>query len=244
MRSFSYEYDGGTGNRIITSGDGSATLYSDRFGESYRSSGGAAAESLHVFVRGGLLRYCTENPAEKTIRILEYGFGTGMNAMSTIMHAPETDIEYTSLDLFPLREQEYSGILPENASEEIRTLFRSIHTAEWCTPADCRYTEIRKNFRLRKILCDFRTFNPLNASDGRPWINVVYFDPFSPSSEPECWEENIFRSLILAAKPGAILATYSAKGDVKRALRSAGWEVHRVPGTGTKRHNLIAENRL
>lgn len=232
------------GNRIITSGDGSATLYSDRFGECYRSAGGAAEESLHVFVKGGLQRYCAENPAEKTIRILEYGFGTGMNVMCTIQYAPETDIEYTSLDLFPLREQEYSGILPENTSEDIRRLFSSIHLAEWRSPADCIYTEIRENFRLRKVLCDFRTFNPLSAGNWQPWIDVVYFDPFSPSSEPECWEENIFRQLRLAAKPGAVLTTYSAKGDVKRALRSAGWEVHRVPGSGTKRHNLIAENRL
>lgn len=229
---------------IIVSADGSPTLFSERFGESYRSSGGATEESMHVFVNGGLFRYTSGTVRTGNINILEYGFGTGMNALSTITAAPGTKINYTSLDLFPLGTGECMKLLPPDAGHDTRNLFLAIHKAGWGISGKSVFTPVTENFSIRKILCDFRTFEPAGANEERQWIDVIYFDPFSPSSEPECWKEDIFARIRLSSKPGAVLSTYSAKGEVKRALRSAGWEVTRVPGSGTKRHNLIAVNRL
>lgn len=292
--------------KIVVSSDGSNTLFSERFGESYRSAGGAAEESLHTFVRGGLFRYCglppfnstaageplqingvekktktTPNPklkvgllldnrAEGVINILEYGFGTGLNAYTTLKAVSGANataniqIRYTSVDLFPLTREEYSAILPDDIEQSDTEIFHKLHSAEWIDgryrrPGDIPTTEpkhdaitdgcagftaITQNFSLRKILCDFRTFEPALYDTNGKWLDVIYFDPFSPASEPECWCEDIFSRIRKVSKDGAVLTTYSAKGDVKRALRATGWNVFRVPGTGTKRHNVIAVNNL
>lgn len=63
--------------RVERTDDGSSTLFSERFGASYHSTHGALQESMHVFVRAGLEAL----PQTRTpIRILEIGFGSGLNA--------------------------------------------------------------------------------------------------------------------------------------------------------------------
>ncbi len=277
----------------IVSEDNSPTLFSEVFGESYRSASGAVTESGYIFLENGLLRRLqaqtdglssddTSNGAglsdqtdqtdqnNRTIRILEYGFGTGLNALVTAAAADRgelpagTVIEYTSLDLYPLDEERCSALHYDiDCPSGCETLLRKIHSAPWTpwvsgaaetaktteatetseTPKNNHFQEITPNFRLRKVLCDFTEYNPLtDRTFSEPWIDVVYFDPFSPDCEPECWSEKIFSRIAAAMRPGAVLSTYSAKGDVKRALRAAGLTVHRIPGTGRKRHNLVAVN--
>lgn len=223
----------------IISGDGAPTIFSEEFGESYRSASGAVTESEHIFIRNCLERYAGQwNP--RTVNILEYGFGTGLNALLTVAalengRLPEgTEIHYTSVDRYPLPENIYFRLeyMPDGL-RDARKIFRMLHTSPW----DGSTTGIVPGFSIRKILCDFREYDP--SAEGQ-WADAVYFDPFSPASEPECWNSDIFRKIADAMSPHAILATYSSKGDVKRALRGAGLTVRRIPGTGQKRHNLIA----
>lgn len=249
---------------LVASRDGSNTLYSKQFGESYRSAGGAMDESLHTFVKGGLFRYCESAATEhiQPIHILEYGFGTGLNAYMTLQAAPDLQIRYTSVDLFPLTPDEYSAVMPADIKKPDAEIFNLLHSAKWTeyrtdinkSPdilndssanlyKNSDFNPITDRFCIRKILCDFRFFTPALFGSDEKWIDVIYFDPFSPASEPECWSESIFRKIFQSSKNGAILTTYSAKGDVKRALRSAGWDVSRVAGSGTKRHNVLAIKR-
>jgi len=69
---------------------------------------------------------------------------------------------------------------------------------------------------------------------------VVFFDAFSPDSQPEMWTEQGFRKLYEALKPGGILVTYSSKGLVKRALQSVGFRIEKLPGPPGKREFLRA----
>lgn len=229
----------------IISGDGAPTLFSEEFGESYRSVSGAATESGHIFIHNCLERYTRQftasgKPVPAVVNVLEYGFGTGLNALLTAAAlesgqlAEGMEIRYTTVDKFPLPESICSSL--EYRPEGIRNagkLFMELHSAPW----DGSMTGITEGFSIRKILSDFREYDP--SAEGQ-WADAVYFDPFSPASEPECWSTEIFRRAAAAMTPGAVLATYSSKGDVKRALRSAGLTVIRIPGTGMKRHNLIA----
>ncbi len=241
----------------ILSEDSSPTLFSEVFGESYRSASGAVTESEYLFLRNGLLRHLElrntsadfhPSPAiatDNTVRILEYGFGTGLNALVTAAAAARgglpdgTVIEYTSLDLYPLDEEKCSSLRYDiDCPGGCTPLLQAIHAVPW----DEGFTSILPNFLLRKLKVDFLKYNPLedNIFSSEQWIDVVYFDPFSPECEPECWTERIFSRIAAAMRPLAVLTTYSAKGDVKRALRSTGLTVRRIPGTGRKRHNLIA----
>mgnify|MGYP001108391639 CR=1 FL=1 len=59
--------------------DGSATLYVPELDEHYHSVKGARTESQHIFIDMGLKASTAPAP-----RILEAGFGTGLNALLTL----------------------------------------------------------------------------------------------------------------------------------------------------------------
>jgi len=71
-------------------------------------------------------------------------------------------------------------------------------------------------------------------------FDLVYFDAFAPDSQPELWSRDVFSRIFYAMNSGGMLVTYSAKGMVKRAMRDAGFEVHRLPGALGKRHMIRA----
>jgi len=73
--------------RLIITSDGSHTLYVPGMDEHYHSHFGALTESLHIFINTGL---ASLGPGPVTI--LEVGFGTGLNALLTAIHAEKTKL--------------------------------------------------------------------------------------------------------------------------------------------------------
>ena len=72
-------------------------------------------------------------------------------------------------------------------------------------------------------------------------LDSVYFDAFAPEKQPEMWDEAIFRRLYAAMRPGAVLTTYCAKGNIRRILQQIGFLTERLPGPpGGKREILRA----
>lgn len=61
--------------------DGSHTLMSSLFDDSYHAHNGAISESEHVYIQSGLADL---DPSFERVNILELGFGSGMNAMLTL----------------------------------------------------------------------------------------------------------------------------------------------------------------
>ena len=61
-------------------------------------------------------------------------------------------------------------------------------------------------------------------------FDLVYFDAFAPDKQPKLWTSEIFSRLHNLMNPGALLVSYTSKGDVRRALISCGFEVKKVPG--------------
>lgn len=225
---------------IVISDDGSPTIFSETFGECYHSTSGALQESIHLFINNGLNKVAEQNTGG--IHILEYGFGTGLNALLTIQELlnnsdlSNTKVYYTSIEKYPLTEEEYSQI--EYPDKEI---FLSMHRTKWQTIHEFatkeHFDKITEQFYLRKIEADFADFFPFKEKE---WIDIIYFDPFSPETQPQSWNEEIFQRLYNAVKPSGRLVTYSAKGIVKQALRKCGFEVIRIKGAGKKRHSLVA----
>ena len=70
---------------IVTTKDGSKSVFVAELDEHYHSVHGAILEARHVFIENGL-NFCTADP----IRVLEMGLGTGLNAMLSCM----TDKKY------------------------------------------------------------------------------------------------------------------------------------------------------
>ena len=84
---------------VITTQDGSHTLFNETLNEFYHSDKGAIQESKHVFVKDGL-NYFSQSP----IRIFEVGFGTGLNALLTMLEAEKQNLSiyYETIELHPL----------------------------------------------------------------------------------------------------------------------------------------------
>ncbi len=201
--------------------DGSQTLRHPLTGQAYHSTAGAEAETEHVFIRAGF------NACQRGhVRILEVGFGSGLNALMTMCAAECTGrtVEYTAVELSPV--SQYTAEQMELAADAD---FRLLHAAPWGVP-----TEVKAGFALHKIEGDLADMQFDTTFD------LVYFDAFAPDCQPELWTEEIFARIFEALEPGGLLVTYSAKGDVKRALRAAGFTVRRLPGAVGKRHMLRA----
>ena len=67
---------------LIITEDGSHTFYIPQLDEQYHSVHGAIQESEHIFILSGLAE-CQK----KTITVFEVGFGTGLNALLSMVYA-------------------------------------------------------------------------------------------------------------------------------------------------------------
>jgi tRNA U34 5-methylaminomethyl-2-thiouridine-forming methyltransferase MnmC len=206
----------------IQTEDGSHSLFVPELNEHYHSTKGAIQESRHVFIEAGL-KYLNQNK----IRILEIGFGTGLNAFLTLIYSQENkfEVNYTGLEKYPLDINLCNKLnYPEQLHTE-RTTFDALHLAKWNEEV-----EITANFRLTKIETDLTQWTSNKEFD------LIYFDAFGPDKQPEMWQPCIFQLMGKLLKKEGVLVTYSAKGDVRRGFQSAGMEIQKIPGPPGKKH--------
>ncbi len=207
---------------IAPTADGSATIYSERFQQHYHSLHGAEQESRHVFIHHGLQAW---EGSGSPVRVFEMGFGTGLNALLTMLESP-VPVHYVAVEAFPISMAQMSK-LGYGDKLGCHELFEALHAAQWNSPV-----QITPTFTLEKWQL------PLEDFGGTENIDVVYWDAFDPKAQPELWTEAVFRSVAGWTRGPALLTTYSAKGDVRRALLAAGWLVEKLPGPPGKREML------
>lgn len=207
--------------------DGSATLFVPELNEHYHSVKGAYAESQHIFIAMGLCACTATAP-----RVLEIGFGTGLNALLTCEEAERTQrtVHYTGIELYPLA---WSEVKPLGYTDN--PLFEQLHTAPWET--DVRLTP---RFALHKVQADATSVLPTLGIG----FDVVYFDAFAPEKQPEMWSEQLFRALHATMSSGGILTTYCAKGVVRRLLQQIGFRVERLPGPPGGKREILRATKL
>lgn len=207
--------------------DGSCTLFMPEMNEHYHSVNGALQESRHVFFQAGwdcLKRH--------RIRILEFGFGTGLNALLAVSRAVRdaAEVTYYSIEKYPLtadlwKQLHYDRLDIEGAD----CWFAPLHECPWDEDV-----ALNPHFCLHKIKGDF---NEIPFPDG---IDLVFFDAFAPDKQPEVWSQALFDRIFQVMSSGGVLVTYCAKGVVRRMLQQAGFRVERIPGPPGKREMLRA----
>lgn len=206
--------------------DGSATMYSPLYDATYHSKHGAVQESMHVFIKHGL-EYMVQQKADTSIAVFEMGFGTGLNALLTANYAIANNvvIDYETLELHPLIAEELEGV---NYEDKYGVL-KSMHQAAW------GMTEhLHDIFSLTKQEQSLLAYEPSRLFD------VIYYDAFAPSAQPELWTVDIFKKLYAMLNEGGILVTYCSKSDVRRAMLAAGFNVEKLQGPPGKREMLRA----
>jgi tRNA U34 5-methylaminomethyl-2-thiouridine-forming methyltransferase MnmC len=208
--------------KIITTEDGSHTIYHPEMDDHFHSIHGAVTESMHVYIRSGFSYHTS-----REVNVLEVGFGTGLNVLLTLRQAwlEKRMVSYDSID---------KSILPDEITDSLnypvhieninKRWFRLIHSSSW--NADHKIEDF---FSFRKILAGIHEFNPGKKYD------VVYFDAFGPGKQPDMWTGDIFHKIFNAMNPGGILTTYSSKGEVRRRFQQCGFIVEKLPGPKGKK---------
>ena len=114
---------------IVITKDGSHSIYVHELNEYYHSVHGAITESQHVFIEAGLKQFKSRH-----IRILEMGFGTGLNAFLTLVKAidSEISIHYTGIEKYPLETAITDLLNFESISDHtIKGMLKLIHDSPW-----------------------------------------------------------------------------------------------------------------
>lgn len=206
--------------------DGSTTLFVPELNEHYHSINGALQESLHVFIRAGLQQALQR---QFRVRLLEVGFGTGLNALLSLQHVwgQAEAVQYDTLEKYPLSWELIQAMHFEKfiLNPELLDYLPQLHQAPWQQAVN-----VLPNFTLQKLQADLQTQVLPDQ-----YYHLIYFDAFAPEKQPELWTDGIFAKLYEALLPGGILVSYCAKGSFKRSLKAAGFHLEALPGPAGKR---------
>lgn len=231
---------------IVETNDGSSTIYHSGIGEHYHSHHGALKESKHVFLCSGLQYFLDKNTQQSgntvdKVAILEVGFGTGLNYLLTADYCYKNNIvlHYTGIERFPLAEDlinktGYSDFIEAELAKNFFLNYPFILRKDLTQ----KETEIFGNSFLEISVMDALEFQSDKTFD------VLYFDAFSAIHQPEMWTKELLAHLGNFLNPGGVFITYAITGNLKRNLKSLGFQIEKVPGAPGKREMLRAISPL
>ncbi len=213
---------------ILHTLDGSTTIHLPDWNESYHSKHGAIQEAYHVFIKNGLSLF-----QDKSISILEIGFGTALNAFITFLESQKSlqTIDYVGVEAYPISSEEVlqMNYVAELNAEHESTSFELLHQSNWEEKI-----LIATNFTLTKRKQFFAEISDENEYD------LIYFDAFGYRVQPELWSTEIFKKMYKALKANGVLVTYAARGVVKRSMIEVGFTVEKLAGPPGKREMFRA----
>ena len=215
---------------------GDGTPYSALYDDVYHAAHGALAQVRHVFLAGNDL------PARwmgaECFVIGETGFGLGLNFLATWQAWRESKasgrLHFVSVEKHPFRRHDLAGLLA--AYPELAALAAEL-LRQW-PPLVSGFHRLHFDggqVTLTLLLGDAHALLPQLAAK----VDAVYLDGFTPARNPELWSPALLAAITRLCQPQATLATWSVAGELRRALKLAGWQTDRRPGFANKREMLI-----
>ncbi len=234
--------------RLLETDDGSWTLENVSDGDTFHSGCGAREECRHVYLEnsgvGDRLR------RGQPTRVLEMGLGTAtafvLTAALAKRHAAQ--LHYTAIEQALLNTGVLKQILLspqqwpaddvetclEIASQLISFLDRRNHAI------DSHHFQLCASITLQLLETDI--LKHVRMPDGP--FQGIYFDPFSPRSNPQLWQEDFLERITKALAIDGKLVSYCVNSQVRRTFTSLGFVAHRVPGpVGGKREVLVVTHQ-
>lgn len=217
---------------IVTTADGSKTIYHPLVKENYHSKHGAVQESNHVFLNSGLRYYLADKEEVNTVSVLEVGFGTGLNFLLTadFCTGKELVLDYVGIEAYPLQlsfieETSYNDLVSVNTWQAYQKNYNSA----------MQETVLMNDYCSFHIAC-----TALENFKSELLFDVIYFDAFASCHQPEMWTKEAIEHTTRFLKPGGVFVTYAITGDLKRMMKSLGLKVEKAPGAAGKREMLRA----
>lgn len=224
--------------------------YSTLFNDIYYSHEDGIAESNYVFLKANDLPKRWQDEVQLNFRILELGFGTGLNCLLAAQvfknYASEkSKLIIKSCELYPLKIRELETALesflnpPQLTNPGIsldmgQALLQQYKSAQpgW------QYIILQEN-RVELHLYLGEALDMLAELRSQYFhFDACFLDGFAPACNPEMWRLEILESLATLAWTDASLATFTAAGYVRRGLQAAGFAMEKIPGFGRKAEML------
>lgn len=208
------------------------------FDDVYFSKTNGLAETRYVFLAHNQLAERWQQLTATHFTIAETGFGTGLTFLCAWQlwqqHAPITaKLHYISCEQFPLSKEDMAQALalwPELAPFATELL----HHYQDLGPGYYRFQFANGQITLTLLVGDANELLP--QLDGT--VDAWFLDGFAPAKNPSLWQPTLFQSIAEKSQPGTTFSTFTAAGIVRRGLQSAGFEVNKVKGFGSKREML------
>jgi queuine tRNA-ribosyltransferase len=193
------------------------TVFDETVGECFKSRHSAEEEAEAVFFQPGL----AEHPdfGLRPLSVLELGFGLGTNFLH--LSRKSLPIRFVSI------ERDFSGLD-----------FYLQHFPNPLLQEFLAQRQISAPIQAQLIEGDFFACLPnLNEE-----FDCVFFDPFSPKANPDCWTEKLFAHVFAKLRPNGRLVTYSVSRNAKDSALAAGFHVWKrdLPEGLQKRSSLLA----
>ncbi|MEX2327097.1 MAG: tRNA (5-methylaminomethyl-2-thiouridine)(34)-methyltransferase MnmD, partial [Pseudomonadales bacterium] len=199
------------------------------------------AEKHHVFIEGNHLATRFKGNHRTHFTMLEVGFGFGLNFLLTAKtwraSAPQQSIlNYIAIEKTPVAPADLARLYAALARAEG---FNERHATQllhhYPTPYPGTHTIwVAEDIALTLVIGDLKdVLGDIDAS-----ADAWFLDGFSPARNADAWTRELFSAMPRMSQPGATFSTYSVAGEVRRGLASAGFEVRRSPGFGTKAEML------
>ena len=217
--------------KIIKTSDGSDTIFNSELNESYHSLHGSINESNVVYIQNGLEFYLNQNK-KNNIKILEVGFGTGLNFLLTyiFIERRKEKISYHTLEPFPLPNNIIEKLnYIKKVGDQYNKIFKSSHSI---LPGIINDMDKKIDFLKSKI-----SLEEINLSEK---YDIIFFDAFAPSKQPSIWKKKNLEKIYACMRDGSILVTYCSSGQFKRDLKSIGFKVDVLPGPKGKKEMVRA----
>ena len=217
--------------------------FSSRFDDVYFSAESGLEEARHVFLKGNRLdqRFATLSN-KQGFTIGETGFGTGLNFLCAWQLfekvAPEgASLDFFSTEKFPLDVDELRAALA--IWPDLKPFYDELiqHWWRW-VPGWNRWNFADGRVRLTLAIGDVDETLPQLPSGS---VDAWFLDGFSPSKNPEMWNDSVLMQLARTSNTEATMATYTSAGWVRRGLQRAGFSIEKVPGYGRKREMVCGQ---
>ena len=225
---------------IQVTDDGSSTLVDRVTGDSMHSGCGAIAETAHVYLQNSGVAERLEK--RQRCRVLEVGLGSGLGCLMSAQCANryQTQLDYIALE---------NNLAPASVVAQLVDKLQRIDASlvkSYCKIIGSTSSEsmlqgcVGPFCHLTVHLGDAVTWQ----GDQEPPFDAIYYDPYSPDSNPELWSATVLTTMQRLLSPSGRLVSYCVSRQVRDTLTDVGFIVNRVRGpVGGKREVLIATVR-
>ena len=206
-------------HEVVTTTEGARAILDLEVGEVMHPVVGPLVESRDLYVRPSRLAERLDEPGEEPLVLLDVGLGAGSNALAALQVSEARSRPSRRLHIISF----------DRTGAALELALRPEHAADFGFEGSCAVAaaELLASGRHETEATSWEfVLGELPASLACPHpADIVYWDLYSPRSNPEMWSAEVFTSLRALCGPRATLHTYTAATSNRAALLLGGFAV-------------------